>query len=867
MRIIGDRVDLVYDQYTGEEISYTKTTTWYDGSAMNDSKADGVIYRKIIPDGEPAFYVKKNTEDDFVNVLWLGFKNDGVTNNDSLLANATTKYDKLFFPKGTYLFSNLPTITLNNPKIEIKGEGESTVLNATSTLTVIINSAAKISDIKFNNIQLRLHYTNNRGTVITNNFFGGGIIAIYGLPGFAQVPQNISVTNNYFDGHSYGIYGGFNRSFFANNTFRNTTNRNIEFQTGSGNITYNNDIDGGVTGITHLIARSTTSNIGCQSNIIIGNRIRNISEEAISFDSKANNSSDSGSVISGTITSRSTSTTNVQIVPSFDLSGSAFAYLNMYLVPLTGVSKGSVFRINFMGASGTSYIQVVDATISQLAVGTKFIIVVGNQDHLVTDNTIENCTSGIMMWGCAFNNKIVNNKFINSNIKIRSLFGVTQGGYAPCFGNLISRNNLDAKSFISLTHPAYSSADPSEILSIGNRLENNYMDRGTVDYTYQEFVDFENNTFVGTTVNITNSGSSLPTPSINYLGKTVLIAGIPGAEDTYYLCKKLANNTYSWFPVTKPFNIGTGLSVDANNNLQTVVTSGTGNNAITKILNPSGGFYKNSSTGNVGAIKITFPVVSGNNMINLKVSIFDYANNETFKVDLAGMLRSTDTAWGQTTATIYGANNNRNFTVRFNRESATIKTITIGELNSTWDYLGVSVDEIQTSFTGNLTHLELRSGWFIGLETASFGTTDVTINNSMLEIVSNKLTSTTLTGASNSNYPSTLSIKTYTDTEDAVDQKQISTKTANYTVTLTDRTVLVNATSGNLVITLPTAASAYSATLGGYTFIVKKVDSSTNTVTIQGNGAETIDGSNTQVLAAQWMSYQVQSNGTSWFIV
>lgn len=101
----------------------------------------------------------------------------------------------------------------------------------------------------------------------------------------------------------------------------------------------------------------------------------------------------------------------------------------------------------------------------------------------------------------------------------------------------------------------------------------------------------------------------------------------------------------------------------------------------------------------------------------------------------------------------------------------------------------------------------------------------------------------------------------------STDKKQISVKTANYTATLTDRTILVNATSGNLIITLPTAASAYSATLGGYTFIIKKIDNSANTVTIKGNGAETIDGVNTQVISAQWMSYQVQSNGTSWYIV
>ena len=34
------------DINTGENVNYRETTTWYDGSAMNDSKVDGVMYKK-----------------------------------------------------------------------------------------------------------------------------------------------------------------------------------------------------------------------------------------------------------------------------------------------------------------------------------------------------------------------------------------------------------------------------------------------------------------------------------------------------------------------------------------------------------------------------------------------------------------------------------------------------------------------------------------------------------------------------------------------------------------------------------------------------------------------------------------------------
>lgn len=90
----------------------------------------------------------------------------------------------------------------------------------------------------------------------------------------------------------------------------------------------------------------------------------------------------------------------------------------------------------------------------------------------------------------------------------------------------------------------------------------------------------------------------------------------------------------------------------------------------------------------------------------------------------------------------------------------------------------------------------------------------------------------------------------------------IVNKTANYTITLADYTVTVDASGGNVTITLPTAASA-----SGRCFNIKKTDSSTNYVRVAGNGAETIDGSNTQDNYTQWASMCVQSNGTSWVII
>ena len=76
---------------------------------------------------------------------------------------------------------------------------------------------------------------------------------------------------------------------------------------------------------------------------------------------------------------------------------------------------------------------------------------------------------------------------------------------------------------------------------------------------------------------------------------------------------------------------------------------------------------------------------------------------------------------------------------------------------------------------------------------------------------------------------------------------------------LNDQTVLVNATAGATTILLPDSPES------GWTATVKKIDVSANAVTIDGNG-DNIDGASTKLLAAQWDSLSVISNGTNWFI-
>lgn len=91
---------------------------------------------------------------------------------------------------------------------------------------------------------------------------------------------------------------------------------------------------------------------------------------------------------------------------------------------------------------------------------------------------------------------------------------------------------------------------------------------------------------------------------------------------------------------------------------------------------------------------------------------------------------------------------------------------------------------------------------------------------------------------------------------------------ATDTATSEDFTIRGNAAGGNITVNLPTAASAYNTALQyGQIYCIKKIDATVNTVTIDPNGAELIDGAATVVLTVQWEDRMIQSNGTSWDVL
>lgn len=77
-----------------------------------------------------------------------------------------------------------------------------------------------------------------------------------------------------------------------------------------------------------------------------------------------------------------------------------------------------------------------------------------------------------------------------------------------------------------------------------------------------------------------------------------------------------------------------------------------------------------------------------------------------------------------------------------------------------------------------------------------------------------------------------------------------------------DDVILGDTTGGAFSVNLPAVAASNRRV-----YTLKRVNAGANNLTLQANGAETIDGANTYVLTAQWKLASVVCNGTAWYLV
>lgn len=94
-----------------------------------------------------------------------------------------------------------------------------------------------------------------------------------------------------------------------------------------------------------------------------------------------------------------------------------------------------------------------------------------------------------------------------------------------------------------------------------------------------------------------------------------------------------------------------------------------------------------------------------------------------------------------------------------------------------------------------------------------------------------------------------------------IGDRNITLVSTNTTLTSANYTVLVDCTSGNVTITLPTSAT-------GKVFVVKRIDATANTLTIVGTGGVYFDYSgNTSVIITSRSSATLHCYSTNWYLI
>lgn len=101
----------------------------------------------------------------------------------------------------------------------------------------------------------------------------------------------------------------------------------------------------------------------------------------------------------------------------------------------------------------------------------------------------------------------------------------------------------------------------------------------------------------------------------------------------------------------------------------------------------------------------------------------------------------------------------------------------------------------------------------------------------------------------------------YTPPQDLFEDRNVISKNSVYTAVNGD-VILADATTAGFTINLPVASLNQNGRIDAI-----KTDSTANVVTIDGDAAETINGSTTQTLTAQYDSFTLVCDGFNWFII
>lgn len=141
---IGNYWTNLVDSVTGESVNFEEVTTWWDGTPMDDSKADGYLFRKL-PLSVGGGYVRRVTDGGEFNVKWAGAKGDGITDDTAAINLAISFSKDVYIPEGYYMINGLHTILGQwGGGIRLRN-GSNVKIHPNATLKVIPNNSQRYS--------------------------------------------------------------------------------------------------------------------------------------------------------------------------------------------------------------------------------------------------------------------------------------------------------------------------------------------------------------------------------------------------------------------------------------------------------------------------------------------------------------------------------------------------------------------------------------------------------------------------------------------------------------------------------------------------------------------------------------------------
>lgn len=178
-------------------------------------------------------------------------------------------------------------------------------------------------------------------------------------------------------------------------------------------------------------------------------------------------------------------------------------------------------------------------------------------------------------------------------------------------------------------------------------------------------------------------------------------------------------------------------------------------------------------------------------------------------------------------------------------------TITNGDINAT---AAIALSKLATDPLARANH----TGTQLASTISNF---DTQVRTSPLNLMA------VPTGTVSMGSQSVTNVATPTNINDAatkgyVDTVAVANKTGAYTIVLADSVITADSTSAAFQVTLPTAVGNT-----GRQFVIKRINSGANNVTVGTTSAQTIDGATTYVLINQYQSITVVSNGSNWWII